>query len=63
MGHSIIECAVWILGGKRLELLKELLPQLDRVAVLWNATSPYADRRPRRGLRTQAAAQDADAGG
>src|SRR5262245_42667096 len=42
------------LGGKRLELLKELLPQLSRVAVLWNAAksvSRYclqrdADRRP-----------------
>ena len=30
------------LGGKRLELLKELLPRLGRVAVLWNATNPYA---------------------
>jgi ABC-type uncharacterized transport system substrate-binding protein len=30
------------LGGKRLELLKELLPHLGRVAVLWNATNPYA---------------------
>ena len=30
------------LGGKRLELLKELLPRLDRVAVLWNAANPYA---------------------
>jgi putative ABC transport system substrate-binding protein len=29
------------LGGKRLELLKELLPQLSRVAVLWNAANPY----------------------
>ena len=30
------------LGGKRLELLKELLPGLSRVAVLWNAANPYA---------------------
>jgi putative tryptophan/tyrosine transport system substrate-binding protein len=29
------------LGGKRLELLKELLPRLSRVAVLWNAANPY----------------------
>jgi putative tryptophan/tyrosine transport system substrate-binding protein len=28
------------LGGKRLELLKELLPGLARVAVLWNAATP-----------------------
>jgi ABC-type uncharacterized transport system substrate-binding protein len=30
------------LGGKRLELLKEVLPRISRVAVLWNATNPYA---------------------
>ncbi len=30
------------IAGKRLELLKELLPQLDRVAVLWNGTNPYS---------------------
>ena len=30
------------LGGKRLELLKELLPGTSRVAILWNAASPYA---------------------
>src|SRR5262249_53744742 len=30
------------LGGKRLELLKEVLPRLARVAVLWNAANPYA---------------------
>jgi putative tryptophan/tyrosine transport system substrate-binding protein len=29
------------LGGKRLQLLKEILPGLSRVAVLWNATNPY----------------------
>jgi putative ABC transport system substrate-binding protein len=28
-------------SGKRLELLKELVPQLSRVAVLWNSTNPY----------------------
>ena len=28
------------LGGKRLELLKELLPRLARVAVLWIAANP-----------------------
>jgi putative tryptophan/tyrosine transport system substrate-binding protein len=30
------------LGGKRLQLLKELLPELSRVAVLWNAANPYS---------------------
>jgi len=30
------------LGGNRLELLRELLPGLARVAVLWNAANPYA---------------------
>ena len=29
------------IGGKRLELLKELLPGISRVAVLWNAANPY----------------------
>jgi putative tryptophan/tyrosine transport system substrate-binding protein len=30
------------LGGKRLELLKEVLPQVSRVGILWNATNPYS---------------------
>jgi putative tryptophan/tyrosine transport system substrate-binding protein len=29
------------LGGKRLQLVKELLPGVARVAVLWNAANPY----------------------
>jgi putative tryptophan/tyrosine transport system substrate-binding protein len=29
------------IGGKRLGLLKELLPRLSRAAVLWNAANPY----------------------
>jgi ABC-type uncharacterized transport system substrate-binding protein len=29
------------LGGKRLQLVKEVLPGVSRVAVLWNAANPY----------------------
>ena len=28
------------LGGKRLELLREVLPRLSRAAIIWNATNP-----------------------
>ena len=31
------------LGSKRLELLKEVVPQLSRVAVIWNAANPYSE--------------------
>jgi putative ABC transport system substrate-binding protein len=30
------------LAGKRLELLKEVIPGLARIAVLWNAANPYS---------------------
>ena len=30
------------LAGKRLQLLKDLLPGISRVAVLWNAANPYS---------------------
>src|SRR4249920_2743609 len=30
------------LVGKRLELLKEVLPKISRVAVLWNTVNPYS---------------------
>jgi putative ABC transport system substrate-binding protein len=33
------------LGGKRLELLKEAIPKISRVAVLWNPEAPGAARR------------------
>ena len=31
-----------LLAGKRLELLKEIIPNLSRVAVLWNPADPAA---------------------
>jgi putative ABC transport system substrate-binding protein len=30
------------LGGKRLELLKELLPGVSRIGILWNGANPYS---------------------
>jgi len=32
------------LAPKRLQMLKELLPALSRIAVLWNAANPYPAR-------------------
>ena len=32
------------LAGKRLQLLMEVLPELSRVAVLWNQANPYSAR-------------------
>ena len=32
------------LAGKRLELLKEMLPGISHLAVLWNAANPYSTR-------------------
>lgn len=42
------------LSGKRLELLKETVPRLSRVAVLWNSANPAMGQRMK---ETQAAAQ------
>jgi putative ABC transport system substrate-binding protein len=42
------------LGGKRLELLKEILPRLSHVAVLWNSANPYSANSFK---ETQSAAQ------
>jgi putative ABC transport system substrate-binding protein len=43
------------LGGKRLQLLKEALPGLSRVAVLWNSANPnfreMEDASPKLGIR------------
>src|SRR5262245_5847885 len=38
-GNSLMAADV---GGKRLEILKEILPALSRVSVLWNAANPYS---------------------
>ena len=48
-----------VLAGKRLELLKETVPKLSRVAVLWNPQDPELcatmERKPTAGTRTGAA--------
>lgn len=41
-GFSIISP---VLAGKRLELLKEIIPKLSRVAVLWNPNDPGATQQ------------------
>ena len=45
------------LAGKRLELLKEVVPQISRVAVLWNPDNPIAGLRMR---ETEVAAKSLD---
>ena len=48
-----------LLAGKRLELLKEMIPKLSRVAVLWDPQNPSSAQQwnevqePARGLRLQ----------
>jgi len=44
----------WILAGKRLELLKEVVPKISRVAVLWD---PKAPGNPPQWKESQRAAQ------
>jgi len=46
----------YVLVGKRMELLKEIVPKLSRVAVLWNPLDPAAsqtmERQPTCGTRS-----------
>jgi putative tryptophan/tyrosine transport system substrate-binding protein len=44
------------LGGKRLELLKEILPALSHVAIIWNAANPYSRFRRNAGCSQEAEA-------
>jgi putative tryptophan/tyrosine transport system substrate-binding protein len=39
-GGNITGLATISLSGKRLELLKEVVPKISRVAVLWNPPNP-----------------------
>ena len=48
------------LGGKRLELLKEAVPKLARVAVLYDPASPSNVRRGERGSPSRGARAEVD---
>ena len=48
------------LGGKRLELLKEAVPKLARVAVLYDPASPASVRRGERGSPSRGARAGVD---
>ena len=57
--HGLTNLAVE-LGGKRLELLKEAVPKLSRVAVLWSPTSPGSDLQVKE-IRSRGARDGIDA--
>jgi putative ABC transport system substrate-binding protein len=43
-GGNVTGLSVMNLGGKRLDLLKETIPKLSRVAIVWNVTNPASTR-------------------